>query len=132
MRELPVVQGLMICEYVITDPQMKRRTFVNRFTTHRPDRFPSPPFPFVVVATLTNGFGDIPITLEFLHLESDEFLARYVAVERFSDRLRSHLLINRVPDLIFPVAGTYELTLFADDEPLTSSLLRILTRNWGG
>jgi hypothetical protein len=125
MNELPVVRGLMVCERVIVDSQTGRRTFVNRFTSHPVERFPSPPVSFAALVVLANGFGDIPISLVIGHLESDGVIFHYQTVEHFTDRLRTHLLVIRVNGLVFPTVGEYELTLYADDEPLTRSILKL-------
>lgn len=129
MNELPVVQGLFVCDQVLTHPQSGRLTLVDRIASMRFRRFPSRPTDFCVFVTLR--YGEVGLTLVIVHLESDAEVRRYRTVETYSDRLTTYPLVMRLDDVVFPEPGTYEITLFAESEPLTQARLRVLAREDG-
>jgi hypothetical protein len=132
MDELPIAQGLFVCERVGLDPLTRNPTLVNRFTTIRAGEFPTRPRPFSVFTVLTNGFGDIRISLIITHLESDTEVYKGSDIIQFANRLQEVPFLATLTELLLPVAGTYELTLYAEDEPLAGCRLRATRREMGG
>ena len=132
MWELPLIQGLMLCERVDVDPATGLPTLVRRFTRVRRDRFPTGPVGFSVFAVLSNGFGDIPLTLLIGDPAADRHLKELRTVLRFADRLREVPFHVAVENVSFPRPGVYEVSLYAADEPLASYPLQVARRTGGG
>lgn len=132
MFELPVAQGLVVCQRVDVDPVSGLPTLVNRITTIRVRRFPSRPVRLAVFAALTNGYGEIPSLLSITHLGSDALVMQHQSVLRFTDRLRAVPYTVAFSGVVFPAPGAYEVALFAADEPLARYRLEVSLRNSGG
>jgi hypothetical protein len=124
MDELPVAQGLIVCDRVDVDRRTRNVTLVNRFNVYRPASLPSPPRVFAVYAALTDGYGDIPLTLLIQHLPTDAEVYRVHRTVRFTDRLHEIQYVVRIPGLVFPAGGAYQVSLFAADEPLARQVVR--------
>jgi hypothetical protein len=131
MDELPVLQGLLICERIVTDPRTRNLTFFNRFATFRLPRIPSPPRNFAVFAGLTNGFGEFTFRLWVESLRTEVLIAQAVQTIQFTDRLQDVRIVANLSDVVFPHAGAYQITLYAEDEPLTRRVLQIIPQ-FGG
>jgi hypothetical protein len=129
MSELPVVQGLLICEQVVIDARTRNISFTNRFTAFRVDQFPSPPRQFAVFASLTNGFGEHELRLELEDLQTGDVMVRDVHSVLFPDRLADAPVIFKINEVVFPHEGSYQLSLFVSGEPLSRLRFNILTRS---
>jgi hypothetical protein len=125
MLQLPNVVGLTLCQQVVTDPTTHNVTLVNVFTRLRCPRFPSPPQPFVVWTTLTDGLGDATISLVVTRLDTLEEITLRRWQMQFSDPLRVIRLTLRIPAFSFAVAGEYQFSLLADGEWVGQTLLHV-------
>ena len=132
MNELPIAKALLVCERVDVDPLNRRLTFVNRTTRYRAATLPSSPTRWSVFAALINGFGSIELTLKLQHLETDQLIVNCTTEQEFVDRLVEVSFLITLRGIVFSVAGTYEFTLFAEDEPLSRYALRLSGPSIGG
>lgn len=131
MNELPVAIGLSVCELVIQDANTGYPSLINRITRLMVPSFPSPPQRLSVFAALTNGFGNIPIRMEVEPLDGGMPIRGRTVVVDFTDRLDEVWFVVELNDLVFPEPGTYQVSLFAEAEPLARSLLRVLPLSGG-
>lgn len=128
MNELPVVQGLIVCEQAVVDARTRNVSFINRFTIARVDAFPSQPRTVCVFASLTNGFGEHAFRVELESLDADEVVYHFQRTIQFSDRLQDVPVLLTVNDLVFPHEGAYQFSLFVGDEPLTRYRFQVVSR----
>ena len=73
---------------------------------------------FIVYAVLTDGHGEVTLDVVIRHLGELEEVYRRSKTLRFTDPLLEVRMTLRVTRCSFPVAGAYEVVLFADGEPI--------------
>jgi hypothetical protein len=120
MKQRPVAIGLLVCEQVVIEEGTRNATLVNCFTHRRVKEIPSPPIPFVVLALLTDGIGEISLEMKIQRLDTLEVIARSQGSVQFPDPLREVRFHLRFRDCSFPVAGIYDVVLLAEGEPIAS------------
>ena len=118
MIQRPVAVSLIVCETVIIDEQTRNVTPVNCFRRRRVAGFPSEPFPFVVLAWLTDGIGKGRLKVAIQRLRADEMEEVYLASLpcHFLNPMDEVRLTIRVQDCVFPGPGAYAINLLADEE----------------
>src|SRR5947207_2224766 len=116
MKQRPVAIGLLLCEQIIVENATHNVTPVNCFTHRTVDTFPSVPFPFVVLAILTDGAGEIPLEILIQRLDTLDEVYRAAVSFRFTNPLREVRCTVRIRHCSFPVPGHYQVLLFADNE----------------
>jgi hypothetical protein len=123
----PVAVSLILCETVIVDEQTKNVTPVNCFRKRRVAGFPSEPFPFIVLAWLTDGMGQGRLEVVIQLLNSDEMdVVHQTSVPCHFTNPRAEVRFTlRIRDCVFPVAGAYDVNLLADGEILAKKRLVI-------
>lgn len=129
MIQRPVTISLILCETVIVDEQTKNVTPVNCFRKRRVIGFPSDPFPFIVLAWLTDGMGRGRLEVVIQQLASDELdVVHQTSVPcEFTDPRSEVRFTLRIRDCVFPLAGAYEVALLADGELLAHKRLVIFS-----
>jgi len=118
--------GLSICELYIVDAATRNLTLVNLFTELKFPVFPSPPKTWSVYSQLTNGFGEIVLDLAVIQLSTDRPIAAFRRTIRFTDRLQEVRYLFKFEDCVFPEAGSYEVALSANSEPLARTRIRLV------
>ena len=126
MFELPVARGLMLCELYIVDTATTNVTLVNQFTRMKSDTFPTDPKKFTVYATLADGQGDVAMRLEVAQLSTAGAIWQTVNRLRIPDRLTTVRYAVTLTGVIFPEPGEYEIVLYAGNEPIAHTGLRLL------
>lgn len=127
MPEKPIVRGLYLCEQVIVEERTRNTSLINCFTRRLVDSFPSMPIRFVVYAVFANGQGNIPITIEFVDLETAATVYSRVIPVAFPDPLQEVRFIFRVVDLVIEQAGRFEVNLIIDGESVAQTRFHVLT-----
>ena len=125
MFELPVAQGLFVCDLAITDATTQNLSVINQFTTLKSNRFPTGPRKFSVVAVLVNGFGDFLVRVEILNLGTNLPVFEVSVPLRIPDRLMEVRFVYNITEFVFPAEGRYEATLFVGDEPIARKRFRL-------
>jgi len=111
---------------VIVEETTRNITLVNCFTQRSLTSFPSHPFPFVVVAVLTDGLGEIQLTVQFQRLDTlDAFHEAHVSY-RFTDPLQEVRCRFRITECSFPYPGLFEVNLLAGNDLLAHRRLQIV------
>jgi hypothetical protein len=92
------------------------------------DVFPSPAAPFFVYTVLTDGLGEVTLNLVVSRCDTleDSYTRAYKA--SFQDPRQQLRLYWQVRSCSFPVPGTYQFGLQADDEPITQGVLKIVQK----
>ena len=129
MIQRPVAIGLILCETVIVDEQTKNVTPVNCFRKRRVTGFPSEPFPFIVLAWLTDGMGQGRLEVVIQQLASDELdVVHQTSVPcQFTNPRAEVRLTFWIRDCVFPMAGGYVVNLLVDGELLAQKRLVIFS-----
>ena len=111
MAQTPVAVGLMLCEKVIVEEGTRNFSLINCFTQRTVKRLPSEPVLFVVFTTLTNGLGEMQLTLRIERLDTLEAVYEWSKPLRLGNPLHSVRCTWRVSDCSFPVVGSYDVLL---------------------
>ena len=123
MNETPVLRQLLICEKLIFERDTNNASLINCHAIRRATRFPTQPVSFAVYGQLTNGHGSFTIHLGITRLDTGELIFQRAFPMVFADRLRTTDFASRINDFVFPVTGSYEIVLSADQEPLGMATL---------
>jgi hypothetical protein len=129
MKQRPVAIGLLLCEQVIVEETTRNLTPVNCFTQRIGEQVPTDPFSFVLFANLTDGSGDIVLDIVIERLDTFGEIYRRSLTHRFRDPLREVSFVFRIRNCTFPVFGHYQVSLWADGEPVAQRKLRIVQRS---
>lgn len=125
MAQIPTVIGLLPCEQIVIEERTHNVTLVNCFTGFRVAQFPSERQQFAVFAALTDGLGDIELKLVVQRIETQDEIYHALRVLRFVDRLQEVRFLFRVTNCSFPVAGLYDIILFADGSELARHRINV-------
>jgi hypothetical protein len=126
MAQIPVVLGLLACEQVVIEERTRNVTLVNCFTKWNIGTFPSEPQRFSVFAAMTDGMGNIVLKLVVQRLDTAEDVFHESRTLPFADRLQEVRFLFRVRNCSFPVAGRYDLILFANGSELARHRINIV------
>jgi hypothetical protein len=131
MVQRPNAVGLTLCQLVIVEETTRNVTLASSFQRLKAVSFPSQPFPFFAYTVLSDGLGDIDLTLVVLRCDTLEAIYTRSSKISFADPLRQLRLYWQLRSCSFPVPGTYEFGLLADGEPITQSVLRVMQKGTG-
>jgi hypothetical protein len=125
MVQRPSAISLMLCDQVVFERETQKPYLLGVFTGVSADRIPTPPQRFDIFAALTDGLGDVRMTLTVEHLDTNqEIYSQHITV-RFSDPFQVVNLRLRIRHLIYPAAGTYLFALTADGEEVAARRIRV-------
>jgi hypothetical protein len=125
MPQSPSAVSLMVCDQVVFEQGTQKPCLLGAFTGVAVDRLPTAPQRFDIFAALTDGLGDIPLTLRIVHLETNQQIYAQKLKVKFPDPLQVVNLRFRVRRLIYEAAGTYLFALIANDEELAARRVRV-------
>jgi hypothetical protein len=129
MNQRPVAIGLLLCEQVIVEENTRNVTPVNCFTKQFVERFPSEPLSFNVAVFLTDGLGEMDLTLVIETLELGEEIYNRKIPVRFDNPLLEYRFLIRVRNCRFSAPGHYQATLLAQDEFVAHRKFRVLSKD---
>jgi hypothetical protein len=122
--EHPVTRGLFLCDLVVVEAQTGKVSLINTLDRFRCASFPKP---FVVYAFLTDGFGDVDLTIEIAALSGLEQVDSYATRIRFPDRVAATHFKFTVTDCSFPRSGSYQAALYANREPIARTRIEVVS-----
>jgi hypothetical protein len=125
MVPIPTAFGMTLCEKVIVEEGTRRITLVNSFTKLPVSQFPSSPQALAVYAALIDGEGGGTITVVAHRPDTGDEVYTATRSIHFPDRLREMHVFLRISDMVFPIAGPYQLTLFVDGQWVAHRRLRV-------
>jgi hypothetical protein len=125
MVQRPSAIGLMLCDQVVYERGTLKPYLLGVFTGVAVESLPTPPQRFDVFAALTDGLGDVTMTLSVVHLDTNQEIYARQITARFPDPFQVVNLRFRVRRIIFPVAGAYLFALIADGEELAARRIRV-------
>ena len=125
MPQPPSAISLMLCDQVVFEQGTQKAYLLGVFTGVAAERFPTVPQRFDIFAALTDGAGDVTMTLRVVHLESDQEIYVQKMKVHFSNPLQVVNLRYRVRHLIYDAAGTYQFTLAVEDQEIAGRRVRV-------
>jgi hypothetical protein len=128
MNQPPIAIGLSLCEQVVIEEKTRNLTLVNCFNHRRVSRFPSEEISFIVLALLTDGLGDMTIDLVIYRSDTMEEVFRRSNQVQLASPLNEYRLRVGVEKCSFPTAGSYHVSLLADNELIAQRRLKVLPR----
>jgi Family of unknown function (DUF6941) len=115
MPQRPSPLSLMLCDQVVFEQGSQKPFLLGVFTGVAATRFPTLPQRFDVFAALTDGQGAVTMTLNVVHLDTNQEIYSETMTVNFPDPLRVINLRFRVRDLIYSMPGSYVFALTAKD-----------------
>lgn len=115
----------MLCDQVVFEQATQKPYLLGIFTGIATDGFPTAPQKFDIFAALTDGLGDVTITLNVVHLETDQEIYGQTMTLTFPDPIRVVNLRFRVRRLIFEVPGSYVFALNVGDNEIAARRVRV-------
>jgi hypothetical protein len=123
----PILQALLLADYVYTDLMTQKKVIAGTFNQMQFPQFPAqfPGMPWVYAA-LTNMQGNFMVTLRYSDLDSNEALLESAPLPNQSDdRLTLVELVLQLPTLPAPHAGVYAMELLVDSELIGQLRVRV-------
>jgi hypothetical protein len=115
----------MLCDQVVFEQGTQKPYLLGVFTGLGVDGFPTAPQRIDVFAALTDGLGDVRMTLKVVHLDTDEEVYTHGMIVRFPDPLSIVNLRLRVRRLAFVMPGIYLFALTAGDHEVAARRLHV-------
>jgi hypothetical protein len=125
MPQRPSAISLMLCDQVVFEQGTQKPYLLGVFTGVAADNFPTAPQRFDIFAALTDGQGEVRMTLSVVHLDTNEEIYSQKLTASFPDPLRVVNLRFRVRRLVFDAAGTYLFALMIDDQEIAARRVRV-------
>lgn len=125
MPQRPSAISLMLCDQVVFEQGTQKPYLLGVFTGVAADSFPTVPQRFDIFAALTDGLGDVAMTLTVVHLETNQEIYSQRMAVSFPDPLRVINLRFRVRQLTFRLPGTFLFALMVDDEEIATRRVRV-------
>jgi Family of unknown function (DUF6941) len=124
--QTPFALSLMICDSVITDANSGKQSIIGCFGSLGAQDFPAIHANMTVFAELTDGKGQVPLTLRLIDADDTTELFKGDAVLNMEDPLEVSMLVLTLQGMVFPAPGEYRLQLTAGDSPLMERRLMLI------
>lgn len=128
MIQRPVAVGLLLCEQAIIEEKSRNVTPVNCFTRRFVEHLPSENLTFTVLAFLTDGLGELELSLVIENLDGGTEIYQRTSRVQFENPLSEYRLSIRVRNCKFPGPGDYQATLLAQNEFIAHRKFHVLTK----
>ena len=110
----PLLQAALVCDVAVTDPMTGKPSLIGIFDAIRVVQFPTLRA-MSVFFRLTDAEGYYPIRVDFIHADTDTFVARLETEMEFADRTVSLGVHWAFPALPIEQPGRYEFRIYASD-----------------
>jgi hypothetical protein len=128
MIQLPSAVALKVCQHTIQDLNTKHVSLVNCYRKLRFNKFPSEPQSFTVCAVLTDGLGEVELSVGISMLaawgEKEDLIVQSWK-EMFTDPLKEKWFLVRFSQFSFPEYGNYLFAISAAGEEIAHTTLEI-------
>jgi hypothetical protein len=132
----PECLALLLCEGVIEDSRTKNKTVLNMFNQISAAQFPAQHDRLCIFVSLTNGRGTSEVDVRVVRADlppGEGVLVGMKGEVTFPDPLHVVELGLDIRRLVFPSAGTYDIEVLVDGEPLKRRRFAVTeTRTQGG
>jgi hypothetical protein len=124
MIQRPNAVGLILCKDAIIEEKTRNITLVNTFNQLTVREFPASQ-QFMVYLVLTDGLGEMTLSLAVARLDDLTRLFERSWKETFTDPLREKRRLVQVTSCSFPVPGRYQVSLLAEGEWVAQCVLTL-------
>jgi Family of unknown function (DUF6941) len=107
----PSAVSLMLCDQVVFEQGTQKPYLLGVFTGVSVEAFPTAPQRFDMFVALTDGLGEVTMTLSVIHLDTDREIYTQQMTVDFPDPLRVANLRFRIRRLIYDAPGIYLFAL---------------------
>jgi hypothetical protein len=128
MSVRPAARSLLICEQVIVEETTHNVSLINCSTVWIADSFPSERMKFAIFCALIDGQGNIRLDVQISRRDNLDMIFERTFPILIHDRQQEVRFIFRSRECTFPVAGGYEVALFADGEPIATTAFTVRRR----
>ena len=134
-RHVPVAKPVFICDEIVRDSTSNKTSILNMFDFIRAPASSSFPFQLrklCVFAEMSDGFGEFMFRVEIARLDSGDVVIS--STERsfdFTDRLKNVVVLFRMLDCRFPVAGHYLVQLYCEEDVVGDRVLHVIAAGNG-
>ncbi|MCI0637476.1 MAG: hypothetical protein L0Y72_22390 [Gemmataceae bacterium] len=115
MPQRPSPLNLILCDQVVFEQGTQKPYLLGMFTGVAAESFPTERQRFDIFAALTDGLGDVTMTLSVARMEANQEIYSQTMTVSFPDPLRVVNLRFRVRQLIYEAPGTYLFALTTKD-----------------
>ena len=116
--QVPYALCLLVCDSVSTDRDTGKPTIIGCFTSVSANQFPTVHPGLTIFAELTDGRGEVPITLRLCDVDEEWTLYETAATIPMDDPLVIGRVVHKISMVQFPKPGEYRVQLFAGDDLL--------------
>ena len=121
----PVFVALLLADRVITEDNQKKG-IIGTFTQFTVRQVPAGLPPWFVYAAVTNLAGEHPFSLNLVVDRSQQVIFSAGGTLRVDEPRRVVELVIPVPGVVFPEAGTYNVTFHVGGEQIGSRILDVV------
>ena len=128
MIQRPLAVGLKVCQHALLDVYTRHVSLVNCYRKLRFRKLPSAPQSFTVCAVLTDGLGEVKLSMEISVLAAwgeEKHLIFRSWNETFVNPLKEKWFLVRFSQFSFPQPGNYLFALTGDGEEIAHTTLEI-------
>jgi hypothetical protein len=123
----PVAKAFIVCDYVIHEQDTNKKSCIGIFQHITSPRFPCRHGQLAIYTSIVDALGEYRFRLTLAHLKDGrEIGAGETPALRIPDRLQTAELAFRLQNLVFPEAGKYEFTLYANDDAIARRTIAVL------
>jgi hypothetical protein len=116
---------LFVCDKVVFEQSTQKPYLLGVFTGVPLDVHNPVPQRFDVFAALTDGQGDVTMTLKVVHLDSNQEVYSQTMTVHFPDPLKVVNLRFRIRQLTYEAPGTYLFSLAVGEEEIAVSRVHV-------
>ncbi|SRR5260370_20323497 len=128
MIQRPNAVGLVPCEDIIVAEGTRTMSLIKTFSRFEVAQFPSGPRPFTAITILTDGLGEVALSLTIARLDTFEEIYSRTTRITFTNQLSEIRMFRRVASCSFPVPGRYQISLLVGQEEIAQCVLTVLRR----
>ncbi len=121
----PVFVALLLADRVITEDNQKKG-IIGTFTQFTVRQVPAGLPPWFVYAAVTNIAGEHPFSLNLVVDRTQQVIFSAGGTLRVDEPRRVVELVIPVPGVVFPEAGTYNVTFHVDGEQIGTRILDVV------
>lgn len=122
----PVVKAFLVCDQVIHDAQMGKKSLIGVFHELRADQFPAVHPQLWIYANLTDARGKYSFEIRLVDVERNNVLGRGTPPPiEIPGPLQTTELSAQLRNIRLPGPGMYEFQLLVNDELLVTKAIRV-------
>jgi hypothetical protein len=127
--QAPYVLSMIICDSVYVEAGTGKQAIIGCFGSIGSPIFPALHPSMMLFAELSDGRGDVPLTIRLVDVDDEKELFSAKAVIPNSDPLAVSVLAVEIRGVVFPSPGEYRFQLISRDDLLMERRLLLIQRS---